>query len=196
MLISRPASPPAGASTTTDRETPLTDNTNTPHASENPDAGTAADATPPGLSYIATIDVDVGTPITIGTTIDGLRKVVPICGGRVKGLGLNGTVLDVGADFQQYPSETVANLVADYVLKTDDGHHILVENRAIRTGSSSDLNKLMSGEQVDPLRIYFRCVPRLSADQSSPYAWMSDVLFIGTGVRSPNGVKINIFQVL
>ncbi|GAA1941614.1 hypothetical protein GCM10009689_23440 [Brevibacterium antiquum] len=158
-------------------------------------AGIASGITPPDLSYLATIDVDVDAPITIGTTVDGLRKVAPIRGGKVSGPGLRGEVLDAGADFQQYPSETVAYLAADYVLKTDDGHHILVENRALRTGSSSDLNKLMNGEQVDPERIYFRCLPRLSADQSGPYAWLSDVLFIGSGVRSPNGVRIDIFQV-
>lgn len=163
---------------------------------ESPNPTGPAEPTPPGLSYLATIEVDVDSPITIGTTVDGLRKVVPIRGGQVKGPGLSGTVLDAGADFQQYPRDGVAYLAADYVLKTDDGHHILVENRALRTGNSSDLNKLMSGEHVDPARIYFRCVPRLSADQSGLYAWMSDVLFIGTGVRSPNGVRINIFQVL
>lgn len=161
----------------------------------HPDIAVSGDVAPPGLSYLATIDVEVDAPITIGTTVDGLRKVVPIRGGRVSGPGLSGEVLDAGADFQQYPSDTVAYLAADYVLKADDGHHILVENRALRTGSSSDLNKLMNGEHVDPERIYFRCVPRLSADRDSPYAWLSDVLFIGSGVRSPNGVRIGIFQV-
>lgn len=164
--------------------------------SENVFEAEGRGAVPPDLSYLATIDIDVDAPITIGTTVDGLRKVVPIRGGRVNGPRVKGTVLDAGADFQQYPSDNVAYLAADYVLRTDDGHHILVENRALRTGSSSDLNKLMSGSWVDPALIYFRCVPRLSADQSSPYAWMSSVLFIGTGVRSPNGVKIDIFQVL
>lgn len=163
--------------------------------SENVVEAEGRGAVPPELTFLATIDVAVDAPITIGTTVDGLRKVVPIRGGKVSGPGLSGEVLDAGADFQQYPSDTVAYLAADYVLKTDDGHHILVENRALRTGSSSDLNKLMNGEHVDPERIYFRCVPRLSADQSGPYAWLSDVLFIGSGVRSPNGVSIDIFQV-
>lgn len=173
----------------------MTQSQENPGIAEGPDLAVSGDATPPGLSYLATIDVDVDAPITIGTTVDGLRKVVPIRGGKVSGPEISGEVLDAGADFQQYPSETVAYLAADYVLRTDDGHHILVENRALRTGSSSDLNKLMNGEQVDPERIYFRCVPRLSADQSGPYAWLSDVLFIGSGVRSPNGVRIDIFQV-
>ncbi|SDR77673.1 Protein of unknown function [Brevibacterium sandarakinum] len=169
--------------------------------SENFDASDSgapslSEITAPELSYLATVDVAVDAPITIGTTVDGLRKVVPIRGGRVSGPGLSGEVLNAGADFQQYPSDTVAHLAADYVLKTDDGHHILVENRAIRTGSSDDLNKVMSREHVDPEKIYFRCVPRLTADESGPYAWMSEVLFIGSGVRSPNGVRIDIFQVL
>lgn len=176
--------------TDADRETPVAQNT------ENPTDSAPTEVTPPGLSYLATIDVDVDAPITIGNTVDGLRKIVPIRGGRASGPGMTGDVLDAGADFQQYPSDSVAYLAADYVLRTDDGHHILVENRALRTGSSSDLKKLMNGEWVDPARIYFRCVPRLSADQSGPYAWMSHVLFIGSGVRSPNGVRIDIFQVL
>lgn len=174
----------------------MTDNTDDPNTAGNPVTGTAADATPPGLSYLATIDVEVDAPITIGTTVDGMRKVVPIRGGRVSGPELSGEVLNAGADFQQYPSDTVAYLAADYVLQTDDGHHILVENRAIRAGSTDDLNKLMSGENVDPEKIYFRCVPRLTADESGPYAWLSEVLFIGSGVRSPNGARIDIFRVL
>lgn len=60
--------------------------------------------TPPGLSYLTTVDVDAS--ITIGNTVDGQRKVVPIRGGRVSGPGLSGEVLDAGADFQQYPSGT------------------------------------------------------------------------------------------
>lgn len=90
---------------------------------ENPDNTAPGEIAPPGLSYLATIDVDVDAPITIGTTVDGLRKVVPIRGGRVNGPELNGTVLDAGADFQQYPSDTVAYLAAAYVLRTDVGHH-------------------------------------------------------------------------
>jgi hypothetical protein len=48
---------------------------------------------------------------------------------------------------------------------------------------------------VDPSRIYFRCVPALSADESGPYAWMNRTLFVGTGQRRPTGVRIDVFRV-
>ncbi|MFI7579778.1 DUF3237 domain-containing protein [Kocuria kalidii] len=150
---------------------------------------------PPLLEYVATIDVDVDPPITVGTTVDGMRRVVPIRGGRVHGPAINGRVLDAGADFQQYSVEDVAYLAADYVLKLDDGHHVLVENRALRTGDAEDLRKVMAGESVDPARIYFRCVPRLTAEETGPYAWLNRTLFIGTGERQPDGVRVEVFRI-
>lgn len=150
---------------------------------------------PPSLDYVATFEVDVDTPITIGTTVDGIRRVVPIRGGTVFGPRMSGRVLDAGADFQQYPAEDVAYLVADYVLELDDGHHVLVENRALRTGAAEDLRRVMAGETVDPAKIYFRCLPRLTADESGPHSWMNKTLFVATGERRPIGVRIDVFRV-
>jgi hypothetical protein len=150
---------------------------------------------PPSLKYVLTAEVDVDPPITIGTTVDGVRRVVPIRGGRVHGPGVTGTVLNAGADFQQYPAEDLAYLVANYILELEGGHHVLVENLALRTGDPEDLRKVMAGEPVDPARIYFRCVPRLTSDEAGPYGWMNRTLFIGTGQRRPNGVRIDIFRV-
>lgn len=149
----------------------------------------------PRLEHTATIEVDVDAPIDIGATANGVRRVVPIRGGRVTGPGLRGRVLNAGADFQRYPSEDVAHLAADYVLELDDGHRILVENLALRTGDPEDLRRIMAGETVDPSRIYFRCVPTLSADDSGPHAWVNRTLFIGTGERRPSGVRIDVFRV-
>lgn len=150
---------------------------------------------PPSLQYALTLEVDVDPPITIGTTVDGVRRVVPIRGGRVHGPGIAGRVLDAGADVQQYPVDDLAYLAADYVLELAGGHHVLVQNRAVRTGSAEDLRAVMSGATVDPGRVYFRCVPRLTADEPGPYRWMNRTLFVGTGERRPDGVRIDVFRV-
>lgn len=160
---------------------------------DNPGPAPAPPA--PLLEYFATIEVDVDAPITVGSTVDGMRRVVPIRGGVVHGDGFAGRVLDAGADFQKYPSEGVAYLAADYVLELDGGHHVLVENRALRTGDPDDLRRLMEGESVDPDLIYFRCVPRLTADEAGPYAWVNRTLFIANGMRRPRGVRIDVFRV-
>lgn len=150
---------------------------------------------PPGLSYVATINVEVDAPIKIGETADGQRQVVPIRGGRVSGPRINGSVLNAGADFQRYPSSDVALLQANYVLQLDEGTKMLVENCALRTAPAEVLQALMSGQEVDPQTVYFRCAPRLSVDETSPYSWVNRRLFIGTGERHPNGVRIHVFSV-
>lgn len=150
---------------------------------------------PPELIFVAKIEVEVGDVIDIGATAQGVRRVVPIRGGRVSGPGLSGKVLDAGADFQRYPVADLAFLEANYVLELDDGHRILVENSAMRSAEAADLERMMSGEAVDPSRVYFRCVPHLSADGLGPYAWMNRTLFIGVGERMVSGVRIDVFRV-
>lgn len=151
--------------------------------------------TPPALTWFASVDVQVDRPIDIGTTTDGVRRVVPIRGGRVRGEGWHGTVLDAGADFQQYSSPTTAYLVASYVLEVDGGPRLLVENRALRHGSAEALERLMQGEAVAPEEIYFRCIPRITAPEESELAWVNSRLFIGTGTRLPDRVQLEFFTV-
>lgn len=148
----------------------------------------------PELHYAATFEIDVGAPLAIGNTVDGIRKVVPIRGGKVFGPAFSGRILNAGADFQLYPDEGLAYLEANYVLELEGSHRVLVENRAVRTGSPADLATIMDGGEVDPSRIYFRCFPRLTADQNGPYDWVNRTLFVGSGQRLPNGVLIHIFR--
>lgn len=54
---------------------------------------------------------------------------------------------------------------------------------------------MMAGEHVDPSRVYFRCIPALSADDSGPYAWLNRTLFLGAGERLAQGVRIDVFRV-
>ncbi|GGA65149.1 hypothetical protein GCM10011490_14770 [Pseudoclavibacter endophyticus] len=150
---------------------------------------------PPTLTHFATAEVAVGEAIDLGETIDGRRRVIPIRGGVVTGNGWSGRVLDAGADYQQYPTDETAYLTAMYVMEADDGTRLFVDNRALRTGSKEDLAKLVSGERVDPARIYFRFTPRITSAVDGPFAWVNTTLFIGTGVRLPNAVQLAFFAV-
>lgn len=150
---------------------------------------------PPSLAWFASIDVQVDRPIDIGPTADGVRRVVPIRGGHARGDGWRGTVLDAGADFQQYPSPTLAHLVASYVVAVEGGPRLLVENRALRHGDAESLERLMRGETVAPEEIYFRCVPRITAPEGSELAWVNSRLFVGTGTRLPDRVRLDFFVV-
>lgn len=147
----------------------------------------------PSLRFLATIEVDVGEPITIGPTDRGVRRVVPILGGRVSGPELSGIVLPFGEDFQLLRSATASELHARYVIQTDEGDLISVDNRAVRVAEPDVLARLNSGEPVDPALVYFRCTPRLEA--SGRWSWLTDRVLIGSGERSPRSVLIHLYVV-
>jgi hypothetical protein len=151
----------------------------------------SADPAAPSLSFLATIEVDVGEPLTVGPTGKGVRRVVPILGGRIEGPDLRGTVLPLGEDFQLLRSDTVSELHAKYVIRTDDGELIAVDNRALRVAEPDVLARLNSGEEVDPDAVYFRCAPRLEA--SGRWSWLSERVLVGVGERRPRAVLIHVF---
>lgn len=147
---------------------------------------------PPHLRWFADLSVRVGTPHEIGTTPAGNRRVIPIVGGEVQGEGWTGRVLSGGADFQAIVSPTLAQLDARYVIETEAGELVFVANRAIRVAPPEVTTKLVRGEPVDPAQVYFRCVP--SFETSAPsLAWINERIFVGTGVRRPDEVRMTFF---
>ncbi|OMQ14910.1 hypothetical protein A7K94_0213210 [Modestobacter sp. VKM Ac-2676] len=149
---------------------------------------------PPPLEHLLHLEVTVDPPIEIGATPAGLRRVIPITGGVVSGPLLTGRVLPGGADFQviRTPTETVAE--ARYVLESDQGERVYVENTGLRTGSAEDIARLRDGLPVDPARIYFRSVPRF--ETAAPrLAVLTSHVFVGSGVRHPDAVVFDFFRV-
>lgn len=148
---------------------------------------------PPALEHIATITVDVAPPQEVGHTPSGRRRVIPITGGIVTGR-LSGRILPGGADFQSIRSHTYTDIHARYVIETDHGETVYVENTGIRTGSAEDIAALAHGRPVDPERIYFRSYPRF--ETAAPRLdWLNTHLFLGTGARYPDRVELNFFIV-
>lgn len=146
----------------------------------------------PELQFFADLSVRVGAPQEVGMTPAGRRRVVPILGGDVQGEGWKARVLPGGADFQLIVGATMARLDARYVLETDAGERIFVQNSALRVASEEVTGKLMRGEPVDPAQVYFRCVP--SFETASPaLSWINERLFVGTGIRRPEEVQISCF---
>lgn len=154
----------------------------------------ASPVIPPTLDYLATLIVDVSTPQDVGSTPSGQRRVIPIVGGTVAGPLLSGRILPGGADFQSIRSATFTDIHARYVIETEAGELVYVENTGIRTGSDEDIRLLSQGKPVDPSRIYFRSIPRF--ETAAPrLAWLNTQLFLGTGARYPDRVELNFFVV-
>ena len=98
-----------------------------------------------------------------------------------------------GADFQLIVNDRLSELDARYVLETDGGDLIYVQNRAIRSGPPELIARLVRGEAVDPAQIYFRCSPSFETASAS-LAWMAERMFVGTGARYPDAVAMRFFE--
>jgi len=151
---------------------------------------------PPCLEHVCDLAVTIAAPVEVGQTASGLRRMIPITGGLVRGPRLNGQVLAAGADFQLIlGGGTQAHLDARYVIELDDGHRVFVQNRALRVTSLENSQRILRGEAVNPQEVYFRCQPQLEGTGSA-WAWLAESQFIGTGRRAPDGVFLSFYRVL
>ena len=145
--------------------------------------------------YVFTITVEIGGVTSAGETGHGVRRIIPITGGTVKGDGINGKVCPFGADFQIIRPNELIELEAKYAFETDDGAIVYIENKGLRFGPIDLLQKLKRGEPVDPKLIYFRTVPKFETG-SEKYRWLMENLFIGSAARHADRVVIDVHQVL
>jgi hypothetical protein len=144
--------------------------------------------------YVFTITARIGSVTSAGETGSGVRRIIPIIGGEVKG-EVNGKVLPFGADFQIVRPDELIDLEAKYAFETDDGAVVYVENRGIRFGPVELLQKLKRGEPVDPDLIYFRTVPRFETG-AGKYRWLMQHIFVASAARHADRVVIDVHQVL
>jgi hypothetical protein len=148
----------------------------------------------PSLTHVADFAVTVGAPIAVGETGNGLRRVIPILGGTVRGERLNGSILAAGADFQLIRADGFTTLDARYVVELDDGALVYIVNTGIRFGPPEVMARITRGELVDPSEVYFRTTPTFET-AAPAHAWLTRALFIGTGARYPDRVELAIFEV-
>ena len=151
---------------------------------------------PPSLQtkYVFTITAHIGGVTSAGDIGTGVRRIIPIIGGEVRG-AINGKVCAFGADFQIIRPNELIELEAKYAFETDDGAVVYVENKGIRFGPVELLQKLKRGEAVDPELIYFRTVPKFETG-SEKYRWLMEHIFVGSAARHADRVVIDVHQVL
>lgn len=127
----------------------------------------------------------------VGGNDYGYLKVILISGGRFEGDKLSGEVVPGGADWnmghgglteEEVTSRTV---FAKYMLKTDDGTYIAIENLGF---------KKVEGEQPKIVT-----TPRFHAPKGK-YDWLNYGVFVGSlepaTVNGVRGVNINIYKML
>lgn len=146
------------------------------------------------LEELMTIDVQVDPILDLGDPGTGTRRIVPFTGGTFSGRdGLTGTIAPGGSDWQLVRPDGVIDIDAHYVLQTDAGAFIEVQSTGIRRAAPAVLDRIATGEIVDPSEYYFRTHIRLSTADTA-LAWMNDVLAVATGERRSSSVRIAVFE--
>ena len=68
--------------------------------------------------------------------------------------------------------------------------------RGLRAGEKEILQRIDAGEAVDPATYYFRTNAMFERTASPKYGWLNNILALGVGLRTANGVIYNLFEVM
>lgn len=149
----------------------------------------------PRLERVADGHVELGPALDLGETPQGRRRLIPILGGRLVGPRLHARVVPGGADFQLVIGPTLVTLQARYMVETEQGERVYIENEGVRVASPDVIARLNRGERVEPELVYTRTRPRF--ETAAPgLAWLMNSLFVGTAQRAPDHVRVAFFRVL
>lgn len=148
----------------------------------------------PGFEFVYEAEAVLGPAVSQGAAPDGERRFIPILSGRFEGPLLKGTFVEGGTDWQVTRTDGVLMLDAIYAMRTDDDVVIQVRNRGMRAGPPEVMAALARGERIDPNAIYFRTAPQFIAP-AGRYDWLNRALFLCTGERWANGIRLWIWKV-
>ncbi len=138
---------------------------------------------------------DLDDPQEIGATPHGIRMIVPVLGGTVKGPKLNGEALAFGADWVLMRSDGVGELDVRVTIRADDDELIYVHYRGILKVDPEILERVQNGEDVDPSEYYFRTTPVFET-ASEKYSWLNQIICVGVGKIEQKRVRYRVYKIL
>lgn len=112
----------------------------------------------------------------------GYLRVIPITGGYVEGK-VNGSVVPGGADWNTTRENGIAHVFAKYLIKTEDGEYIAVENEGkIRFDEASVI----------------KTIPRFQANDTGNYAWLNVGVYVASldSGKEPGQVEITVYKMV
>ena len=148
----------------------------------------------PRLRWFCDLDVELGPIRETGAGRAGRRRIIPIIGGRARGDGFEGVVMNLGADWQTIFANQTADLDTRYAVETDDGAVIEIINKGYRHGAPEVVERLAKGEDVPPGEYYMRTSARLECGDPR-FSWVNDMIFVGVGARQASVVKMTLYVV-
>ena len=129
----------------------------------------------------------------------GVRSAVYVDSGEFQGPRLKGkAVPNSGGDYAHFRADDTAVFDARYLLETDDGEIIYMQNRGYLWGRKPDsMQRLRAwafegGDPVAHEDYYLRAQPTFETSKGK-YDWMTRHVFIGVGERKPDGNFVHYY---
>lgn len=148
----------------------------------------------PSLELLYTSEFDLGAAVDAGLSARGLRRVIPITGGRFEGPRLSGTVLPGGTDWQLVRMDGVVEVEASYVMQVQSGAKVVVKNTGILKASGAVLGALAVGDVPDPSSYYFRTRPSFESGDEE-LAWLNRTVAVGVAEVGRDQVVVTVYRV-
>ena len=148
----------------------------------------------PALVPMTQVRCEVGALVTLGDAPHGERRYVPLGGGTVSGPELNGTIVAGGVDWQLARSDSVLEIAAHYVVRTDDGALVEIRSDGYRHGPPEVMARLARGEVVPREAYFFRTVVRFTTGAPA-WAHLNKVLALACGEREARLVKLDLYRI-
>ncbi|MEO8778644.1 MAG: DUF3237 domain-containing protein [Rhodanobacter sp.] len=131
------------------------------------------------MEHVFDIRIDFDMRKLFGPMVDGSQSgFTQVGGGTITGPLLNGTVVPHGgADWATVRADGVIDLNAHYLLETDDGTTIYIQNRGYLIPGDRPPG---STAMVQPK--YFRVTPTFKVPVG-PHDWLTRTVIVGTAER-------------
>ncbi|MBC7520296.1 MAG: DUF3237 domain-containing protein [Sandarakinorhabdus sp.] len=140
------------------------------------------------------LDVAFGAMLTIGTTPAGLRRIAPVTGGSFEGPRLKGVVRPGGADWVVNRPDGVMVIDVRLVLETDDGALVYLTYQGRFLAAADAMARFARGALLDKGEYSLAITARFECGDAR-YAWLNDVVAVGTGEQTRAGPIYTIFSI-
>jgi Protein of unknown function (DUF3237) len=168
-----------------------------------PDLAPAADPRTRKVAAIETTHLfdmvdDLEPPLDFGSGPLGKRVLYRCAGGSFVGPRLRGEVLNGGGDWALFRPDGTLIIDVRLALRTDDGAlvHMTYGGRWVTPPElKADMADPAKRYQIDPARYYFRTNPVFETG-AEQYAWLNDLVCVGSGYLIEGGVAYKISAVL
>ncbi len=132
---------------------------------------------------VMVLNVECTSFYDVGETQQGYLRVIPIIGGDVQGK-VKGKVISGGADWNRDLGRGYSHVFAKYMIQTDDGAYISIENEGL-------IDQSDEGSRI-------KTRPKFEVSKDSKYEWLNYGVYVGSleAGSVKDSVLIHIYKLL